>query len=84
MTFTWVDPFIKLSSTQELGPDDLPPLSMTQQSAIVFDRFRQLSTKTLLARILLANKFDLGLDAMFTLVSVVFNYAGPFFLKRIL
>ncbi len=84
LTVSWVNPFINLGNRQELNPGDLPPLSMTQQSAIVFDRFRQIKTKSLLAKLLLANKIDLLLDAFFTLISVVFNYAGPFFLKRIL
>ena len=54
------------------------------RSAIVFDRFRQLKNHSLLAKLFLANKLDLFLDAIFTLISVVFNYAGPFFLKKIL
>jgi hypothetical protein len=84
MTFSWMDPFIEFGTHHELNPEDLPLLSMTQQSAIVFNKFRQIVAKSLLARLLLANKYDLGLDASLTLLSVVFNYAGPFFLKRIL
>lgn len=57
---------------------------MSIQTAVVFDRFRQIAASSLLRRILLANRLDLCLDFALTLVSVVFNYAGPFFLKRIL
>jgi hypothetical protein len=84
LTFTWVNPFISLGSSKELEPEDLPSLSLTMQTAIVFDRFRQIAGSTLLRRILLANRLDLALDAGLTLISVVFNYAGPFFLQRIL
>jgi hypothetical protein len=31
-----------------------------------------------------ANALDIGLDAGLSFVSVILNYAGPFFLKRIL
>ncbi|KAK4688623.1 hypothetical protein P7C73_g1481, partial [Tremellales sp. Uapishka_1] len=84
LTFTWVNPLIHEGASKELDPKDLPNLSPTMQTAVVFDRFRQLVTSTLLRKILLANRLDLLLDAGLTLISVVFNYASPFFLKRIL
>jgi hypothetical protein len=67
-----------------MQPEDLPPLSLTMQTSVIFHRFRDLSSSTLLRRILSANAIDLALDGLLTLCSVVFNYAGPFFLKRIL
>lgn len=76
--------YIALGNERELQPEDLPTMSPTQQTAIVFDRFRQIATSTLLRKILLANKLDLLLDLSLTLLSVVFNYASPYFLKRIL
>jgi hypothetical protein len=76
--------FIVYANTKELEPEDLPNLSMTMQTAVVFHRFRELTSSNLLRRIFSANAIDLALDGLFTLVSVVFNYAGPFFLKRIL
>jgi hypothetical protein len=76
--------FIAYANSKELEPEDLPNLSMTLQTAIVFHRFRELKSSTLLRRILSANAIDLALDGLLTLFSVVFNYAGPFFLKRIL
>jgi hypothetical protein len=84
LSFTWVNPFINLGNTKELEVEDLPNLSMSIKTAVVFDRFRQVVAGNLLRKILLANRLDLCLDFILTLVSVVFNYAGPFFLKRIL
>lgn len=76
--------FIAFGNSKEMEPEDLPNLSMTMQTAIVFHRFRELQSSTLLRRILSANAVDLALDGLLTLASVIFNYAGPFFLKRIL
>jgi hypothetical protein len=84
MTFSWVDPFIKLGNEKELEPEDLPKLSLTQQTVPAFERFRLIKTSGLLRRIFIANRLDLAMDASLTLVSVVFNYLGPFFLQRIL
>jgi hypothetical protein len=84
LTFTWVNPFITLGNTKELNEEDLPPMSLTIQSEITFERFQQVKTDSLLKQLLIAHRLDLFLDAAFTLVSVVFNYAGPYFLKRIL
>ena len=84
LSFSWMNPFIVFASSKELEPEDVPNLSLAQRSGIVFDRFRQVAASTLLRKIILANKLDLMLDLLLTLVGVVFNYAGPFFLKRIL
>ncbi|WVW80972.1 hypothetical protein I302_102963 [Kwoniella bestiolae CBS 10118] len=84
LSFNWVNKFILEGASKELEPEDLPKLSLTQQTSVVFDRFRQLQTSSLLKKIFLANKLDLGLDAGLTLLAVVFNYAGPYFLKKIL
>nr|ODN96123.1 ATP-binding cassette transporter [Cryptococcus depauperatus CBS 7855] len=84
MSFSWVDSFIKFGNTQELEPENLPHLSLTQQTAIVFERFRQLTTRKLAMKLFIANRLDLALDASLTFVSVILNYAGPYFLKRIL
>lgn len=84
VTFSWVDSFIRYGNSQELEPEDLPPLSMTQQTAIVFEKFRQVTTSKLVNKLFVVNKLDMALDASLTLVSVILNYAGPFFLNRIL
>ncbi|TYJ55637.1 hypothetical protein B9479_003669 [Cryptococcus floricola] len=84
ITFGWVDSFIQYGNTHELEVADLPPLSMTQQTFIVFEKFRQVKASKLIWRMMLANRLDLVMDASLTLVSVILNYAGPYFLKRIL
>ncbi|WVQ85985.1 hypothetical protein IAT38_008153 [Cryptococcus sp. DSM 104549] len=84
MSFSWVDSFIQLGNTKELEPEDLPELSLTQQTAVVFERFRQIRTSKLVWKIFIANRLDLALDMGLTLGSVVLNYAGPWFLKKIL
>ncbi|WWD20615.1 hypothetical protein CI109_105091 [Kwoniella shandongensis] len=84
ISFRWVNDFITFGASQELEPDDLPPMSLTMQSSIVFDKFRRLTASTLLRKIMLSNKLDFALDFSLTIVQVVLNYAGPFFLKRIL
>ena len=84
MTFSWMNPFIQLANTQELNPEDLPVLSLGLQSATLLERFRRVSANSLVTKIIFANKFDLAIDFSLTLVSVIFNYAAPFFLKRIL
>lgn len=84
LSFTWVNKFINLGNTKELEVEDLPDMSLSINTALVFGRFRQTRGNTLLKKILLANRLDLFMDAVLTLLSVVFNYAGPYFLKKIL
>ena len=84
LSFTWMNPFIRFARHQEIDENDLPTISMTMQSAVVYDRFRQVAGSSLLFKSIKAHRLDLFLDAAFTIVGVVFNYAGPFFLKRIL
>jgi hypothetical protein len=67
-----------------LQVEDLPNLSMSMKTAVVFDHFRQIGSSTLLRKLFIANKLDLLLDCSLTIVSVILNYAGPFFLKKIL
>lgn len=43
-----------------------------------------LRASKLLYKLWLANSLDVTMDVLLTVVSVVFNYTGPFFLKRIL
>ena len=64
--------------------EDLPNLSMSMKTAVVFEQFRQIGSSTLLRKLFFAHKLDLMLDCTLTIISVIFNYAGPFFLKKIL
>ncbi|KAF9442979.1 multidrug resistance-associated ABC transporter [Macrolepiota fuliginosa MF-IS2] len=84
VTFWWVYPLVKKGRNTTLSEDDVWDLSPTQQSRPVFVKFSQTKRPTLLRRLWAANSLDLTLDFCLTLVSVSFNYCGPFFLKRIL
>lgn len=84
LSFTWVNDFINLGASKELQIEDLPNLSMSMKTAVVFDHFKQIAASTLLRKMFFAHKLDLLLDFSMTVISVVFNYAGPFFLKKIL
>lgn len=50
----------------------------------LYIKFSQTKRNNLLRRLWATNSLDLILDFLITYLSVVFNYAGPFFLKRIL
>lgn len=54
------------------------------QARPLYIKFSKTTRATLLRRLWAANSLDLLLDFVLTYVSVVFNYASPFFLKRIL
>ena len=54
------------------------------QARPLYIKFSATKRKSLLRRLWAANSLDLILDFGLTYVSVMFNYLGPFFLKRIL
>ncbi|KAF7362379.1 hypothetical protein MVEN_00584800 [Mycena venus] len=84
VTFTWVYPLVKRGRNTTLNETDIWALSPNIQSRPIFIKFSSLPQKSLLAKLWAANSFDIIGDFVLTLGSVVFNYAGPFFLKRIL
>ncbi|KAF8153792.1 multidrug resistance-associated ABC transporter [Crassisporium funariophilum] len=84
ITFTWVHPLVQRGRYTTLNEQDVWNLSPTMQSRPVFVKFSSIIRSSLLRRLWTANSLDLTLDFMLTFVSVIFNYAGPFFLKRIL
>ncbi|KAF8887923.1 multidrug resistance-associated ABC transporter [Gymnopilus junonius] len=84
ITFSWVYPLVQRGTYATLNEQDVWNLSPTMQSRPIFIKFSSIYRSTLLRRIWAANSLDLILDFSLTFVSVVFNYAGPFFLKRIL
>ncbi|KAF7979924.1 hypothetical protein HWV62_40336 [Athelia sp. TMB] len=84
MTFGWVVPLINLGTATTLHENDVWALSPTMQSRPVFIQFGRTARPSLLRQLWAANSLDIILDFGLTLVSVVFTYAGPFFLKRIL
>ncbi|KIM25383.1 hypothetical protein M408DRAFT_210000 [Serendipita vermifera MAFF 305830] len=84
MTFAFVNPVIEKGTRAPLVESDVFELSPHHRADPLLRRFAKVKGKTLLRRIWTANALDLLMDGLLTLVSVVFNYAGPFFLKRIL
>lgn len=76
-------PLLNLGTYNTLNETDVWALSPTMQARPLHIKFSR-STGKLLKRIWATNSLDLILDFCLTIVSIVFNYAGPFFLKRIL
>ncbi|CAK5279437.1 unnamed protein product [Mycena citricolor] len=85
ITFDWVYPLIKVGTKGTLQESDVWGLSPTMQSRPVFIKFQTLPPgASLLLRLFIANSQDLLLDGIGTWIAVVLEYAGPFFLKRLL
>ncbi|KAF8439690.1 multidrug resistance-associated ABC transporter [Boletus edulis BED1] len=84
ITFSWVYPLIKRGTNTTLNEEDVWDLSPTTQSRPVFTKFATIKGTSLLRRLFWANSLDLIVDFSLTFVSVLFNYASPFFLKVIL
>ncbi|KAG0701637.1 hypothetical protein DFH29DRAFT_925615 [Suillus ampliporus] len=84
ITFSWVHPLITRGSNMTMNEEDVWDLSPTQHSRPVFIKFSTIIRSSLLRRLWAANSMDVILDFCLTYVSVVFTYASPFFLKRIL
>ncbi|KAL1748165.1 hypothetical protein HDZ31DRAFT_30137 [Schizophyllum fasciatum] len=84
ITFSWVYPIVKRGRSRTLELIDVWDLSPSLQSRPIFIKFSNLKVPTLLQRIFWANSLDLIMDGVGQYFSVVFNYAGPFFLKKIL
>ncbi|KAF7297249.1 hypothetical protein MIND_00958000 [Mycena indigotica] len=84
VTFTWVYPLVQRGRNTTLNEDDVWGLSPSISSRPIFIKFSALRQSTLFKRIWAANSLDIIMDFLLTLLSVVFTYAGPFFLKRIL
>ncbi|KAL0952989.1 hypothetical protein HGRIS_007200 [Hohenbuehelia grisea] len=84
ISFSWVYPLVQRGRNRTLNEDDIWSLSPTMQSRAVFAKFSQIQRSTLLRKLWAANSLDIIMDFSLTVGSVMFNYAGPFFLKRIL
>ncbi|KAI0672246.1 multidrug resistance-associated ABC transporter [Trametes maxima] len=82
-SFRWILPLLNRGTYNTLNEGDVWALSPTMQSRPLHIKFSQ-STGKLLKRIWATNALDLVLDFSLTYLSILFNYAGPFFLKRIL
>ncbi|KAG8838602.1 hypothetical protein FRC18_003860 [Serendipita sp. 400] len=84
MTFGFINPLVAKGALGPLNEQDVPEVSPHHKASPLLQRFSKVKGKTLLRRIWVTNSLDLLMDGLLTLVSVIFNYSGPFFLKRIL
>ncbi|KAF8838558.1 P-loop containing nucleoside triphosphate hydrolase protein [Paxillus ammoniavirescens] len=75
LTFSWVYPLIKRGINTAMDEEDVWDLSPTMQSRPVFAKFSTIARPTLLRSLFVASSLDLF---------VMFNYASPYFLRRIL
>jgi hypothetical protein len=66
LTFTWMSPFISIGVSRAVEEADVWQLSRLLQSRILMAKFRKFNRKTLIARLLGANAFDLFLDFILT------------------
>ncbi|KAH8109668.1 hypothetical protein DFH11DRAFT_1843160 [Phellopilus nigrolimitatus] len=83
-SFNWIQPLITRGTRTTLNEDDVWNLSITMQARPVFRKFADLKQSSLMWKIWAANSLDIILDFVLTFVSVLFNYSGPYFLKRII
>ncbi|KAI0030294.1 multidrug resistance-associated ABC transporter [Vararia minispora EC-137] len=84
VTFSWVWPLIRKGVKVTLNEDDVWNLGPTFRSKPVFAQFTRTNHSSLLWRILAANSFDILMDFVGSYAAVVFDYARPYFLRRIL
>ncbi|KAF8502967.1 multidrug resistance-associated ABC transporter [Gautieria morchelliformis] len=84
ISFEWVHPLVRKGTNETLNEPDVWDLSPTMQSKPLYMKFSTTTRKTLLRRLWAVNAMDLAIDFALMFCSVIFNYAGPFFLKRIL
>ncbi|KAF8502971.1 hypothetical protein JB92DRAFT_3123623 [Gautieria morchelliformis] len=84
ISFEWVHPLVSKGTNETLNEPDVWDLSPTMQSKPLYMKFSTTTRKTLLRRLWAVNVMDLAIDFALMFCSVIFNYAGPFFLKRIL
>ncbi|KAF8626899.1 hypothetical protein AX15_004637 [Amanita polypyramis BW_CC] len=84
VTFSWIYPLVQKGRSTALQENDVWSLSPTIKSRPIFLRFSELRRSSLLRKLWAANSMDIILDLVLTVVSVLFNYTGPFFLRQIL
>ena len=86
ITFSWVYPLVKKGTNTTLSEKDVWDLSPTMQSRPLFVQFGRTTDgkRGLLGKLWTANGFDILMDFVLTIASVLFNYTGPFFLKSVL
>ncbi|KAI5999875.1 P-loop containing nucleoside triphosphate hydrolase protein [Pisolithus orientalis] len=83
-TYSWVYPLIKRGNTMEMKYEDVWDLTPAMHSGPIFAKFSSIERPNLLLRLIAANRSDLILDILLTVVTVSLSYAAPYFLRRIL
>ncbi|TFK50258.1 P-loop containing nucleoside triphosphate hydrolase protein [Heliocybe sulcata] len=84
LTFDWVRPLVQRGRRSTLNEEDVWNLSPTMRARVVFAKFQQIQQTSIVYRLWRANSQDFLMDFILTWTTVVCNYAGPFFLKKIL
>uniref|UniRef100_A0A8H7XJS6 Multidrug resistance-associated ABC transporter n=1 Tax=Psilocybe cubensis TaxID=181762 RepID=A0A8H7XJS6_PSICU len=84
VSFSWIYPLIRSGRYATLHEKDVWNISPTMQSRPLFAKFSALRQTSLFRRIWAANSLDIIIDLTLTIVSVVLQYTGPYFLKKIL
>ncbi|KZP20527.1 multidrug resistance-associated ABC transporter [Athelia psychrophila] len=84
VTFSWIWPIIKKGTYTTLVEADVWRLSPTMSSKPLFTKFAVIQHPTVIKRLWAANKADMMTDMLMSYLGVVFAYAGPFFLRKIL
>lgn len=77
-------PIVTLGSSRDLEEKDIPSLSLTQDTANCFEKFKQTPGKSVLHRLLRINALDITVDASLTFISAALIYVPPFLIKKIL
>ncbi|TFK95320.1 hypothetical protein BDV98DRAFT_517859 [Pterulicium gracile] len=81
LTFGWVYPLIRKGRTGTLNEDDVWRLSPTMQSRLIYTRFMNDVNLSLMRRIWDCNAFDVLAQFVLVYIGVIFQFAGPFFLR---
>ncbi|KAG6334904.1 hypothetical protein ID866_4185 [Astraeus odoratus] len=84
ITFSWVYPLIKRGTNTSMNEEDVWDLSPTMQSRPLFAKFSTVEHPSLVRRIFVVNSMDMIFDVMGTFISIILNYASPYFLRCIL
>lgn len=90
LTYSWMAPIMRLALQRPLLPSDIWRLRFTNDTRIIFSKFRAGARNArgekigLALRIVKANLRDVVLDAIYKVCGVTLAYAGPALMKKIL
>ncbi|RUS20390.1 hypothetical protein BC937DRAFT_95314 [Endogone sp. FLAS-F59071] len=84
MTFEWVYPLLYLGYQRPLEYEDLWELPDSLRASENWQEFEQIGHGPLWKRILLSNIHPISMQAFMGFLSILSNFAAPFFLQRLL